>query len=226
MDTYECITGRRSIRKFLQIPVEFDKVALILEAATHAPSAGDLHDYRFIIVTEQEKIKEIADSCSEQYWVAQAPMLIVVCSDTEKCEAHYGLRGQRLYSVQSAAAAIQNILLTAHSLGLGGCWVGSFNESFVSDRLGVPDTVRPQAIIPLGYPDEVPKEKDEAALNAMIFFNEYGNDSKNINMYLRNYSDEIARHMRSTEKKLDVGIGSLSDHAKRLINELKKKMNK
>ena len=147
------IRERRSARKFQNKKISFDKIALLVEAGSKAPSAGNLQDYRFIIVDDKEKIKVLAEHCNEQHWIATAPQLIVVCSDTARTEAYYGLRGQRLYSTQSAAAATQNILLMAKALGLGACWIGSFNEDFVSDEFGIPEKVRPQAIIAIGYPE-------------------------------------------------------------------------
>lgn len=130
MDVFKCIQTRRSVRNYSQKKVEFDKLTLILEAATKAPTSGNLQDYRFIIVNDKQKIRNLATHCNEQYWIAKAPVAIIVCADTEKTELYYGLRGQRLYATQNSAAAVQNILLAAHAQGLGACWIGAFNEEF------------------------------------------------------------------------------------------------
>ena len=223
MEIFDSIFNRRSIRKYLQVPVEFDKVTRVLEAGTKAPTAGNLQDYRFILVTDKLVIKEVAEHCTEQFWIAEAPVLIVVCSDTERAEKYFGLRGQRLYSVQNAAAAIQNMLLAAHALGLGSCWVGSFDENYVSDKLGIPDDVRPQAIITLGYADEKPKDKTEEPLETMIYFNEYGSTVKNWNMYIRNYSEELSKFIEKTEPKIDKRVSGVKEHLRSLLNRTKQR---
>ncbi|GIU69587.1 MAG: NADH dehydrogenase [Candidatus Woesearchaeota archaeon] len=128
METLEAINQRRSIRKYLDKPVEFEKITTIIDSARKAPSAGNLQDWSFIIVTDKNLIKQVASYALEQYWIATAPALIVVCGLPEKHEMYYGLRGKRLYNIQDCAAAIENILLSATDLGLGTCWVGAFEE--------------------------------------------------------------------------------------------------
>ena len=157
MEVFECINTRRSIRNYLDIPVEWDKVGTILEAGRLAPNSGNIQDYNFIVVQDEEKRKTIAEASLRQHWMSKAPVYIVVCADLKKSERFYGVRGNRLYSIQNCAAAIENMLLTANSLGLGACWVGAFDENVVSRVLGIPDYARPQAIITIGYSDEKPK---------------------------------------------------------------------
>lgn len=221
MDPYECISARRSIRKYLQKPVDFNKLALILEAGSKAPSAGNLQDYRFVVITEKDKIRAIADHCTDQFWIAEAPVIIAVCSDTESAESYYGLRGQRLYSVQNSAAAIQNMLLAAHSLGLGTCWIGSFNEDYMSEALKIPDKVRVQSIITLGYADGAPDIKSSRELGDMVFFNVYGNKIRNMNALLKEYSKEISKGMKGASQKMDSGIGILKHKFRELLYKKK-----
>lgn len=226
MDVFECIKTRRSIRKYLQKPVEFDKLTLILEAASKAPSSGNLQDYRFIVVTDKEAINGIAKHCTEQYWISQAPLLIVVCADFEKNKAYYGLRGERLYAVQNAAAATQNLLLAAHGLGLSSCWVGSFDEGYVSDTLGVPENVRPQAILTLGYADEEPREREEEPIETFVYFNSYGNKIENLNMLLREYNKEIEKILKKAEPKVEGAAAKIKGHAKSLFEKAKKSVER
>jgi len=226
MEAFNCIKTRRSIRKYLQKAVEFDKVCLILDAAAKAPSSGNLQDYRFIVITDKNKIRLIADHCSEQYWISEAPLLIIVCSDIERTESYYGLRGQRLYSIQNAAAAIQNILLSAHALGLGACWIGSFDEGFLSSEFGIPEKVRPQAIIPIGYSAENPEEKDKCQLNSIVYFNAYGNKIKNLNALLHEYNKEIERYIKQADPVVDNTIDKIKHKTKHFIKKAKESMNR
>ena len=72
MDIIECIHTRRSVRKFLDIPVEWDKIAQIISAGRAAPSAGNLQNYRFIVVEDEDMRKQIADACLQQQWIGKA----------------------------------------------------------------------------------------------------------------------------------------------------------
>ncbi len=223
MDLFNCIHTRRSIRNYSKRKVDFDKLTLILEAATKAPSSGNLQDYRFIIVNDKNKIRTLAEHCNEQYWIATAPLAIIVCVDTEKTESYYGIRGQRLYSTQNASAATQNILLAAHALGLGACWVGAFNEEFVSDEFGISGKIRPQAIITLGYTEGEPDPKTENDLETMIFFNSYGAKIENMNLLLREYSKELDKYMASGDKEVNKGLKTFKGKLKKIFDQVKEK---
>lgn len=181
MEAYECIRTRRTIRKFTDVPVEWDKIGTILYAGNAAPSAGNLQDWKFVIVTEPETIKGIAEACLKQFWIETAPVVIVVCAVPDRTKQFYGIRGERLYSIQSGAAAAQNMLLAAHSLGLGAAWVGAFDEGMLARTLNIPDFARPQVIIPIGYPDEIAPEPAKLTLENVSFINAYGNRIRDIN---------------------------------------------
>ena len=226
MDAIECISNRRSCRKFLDKALEFDKVMMCIEAGTKAPSAGNIQDYRFILISNRDKIIQIAEHCTEQYWIREAPVLIVVAADTDLSEEFYGLRGQRLYATQNAAAATQNILLTAHALGLGACWVGSFDEGYLQDALNMPDTVRPQAIIALGYAAEEPRPREQKPLRMMVGFNAYGASIKNMNTLLNEYNKEIERIYKEGERKGKKGFEKLKEHAKKFYDKTKQDLKK
>jgi nitroreductase len=91
-------------------------------------------------------------------FIAEAPVVVVVCANYPRSMRVYGERG-RLYAEQDATAAVQNMLLAAHALGLGSVWVGAFVEPEVSKILSLPDHVRPLAILPIGYPAESPRPR-------------------------------------------------------------------
>ncbi|MFH1072210.1 MAG: nitroreductase family protein, partial [Nanoarchaeota archaeon] len=149
-------------------------------------------------------INSLPQYCLEQEFVA-GPVVIIACSNNEIMERHYGIRGSRLYAVQDCAAAIQNMLLAAHALGLGSCWIGSFDEEKMNDLFSIPAHVRAQAIIVLGYPDEIPKQKDLRKLDDVVYFNKYGAKVKDIHLVLRNYADEIAKHTAEAKKVIEKG---------------------
>jgi len=153
----ELMKSRRSIRSFLSKEVEREKLDLILEAFKWAPSAGNLQARCVYVVNSRELKEKLAYAAYNQMFIAEAPIVLVVCADTRKSSMRYGSRGAELYCIQDASAGIQNMLLMAHKLGLGTCWVGAFDEDRVRAIMGLREYLRPVAIIPLGYPAEKPR---------------------------------------------------------------------
>lgn len=208
MDVFECIRNRRSIRKFTEQPVEFSKLAQVMEAGRWAPSAGNIQNWRFILVNDKSTIKRAYEHCLHQKVVYHAQALIIVCSTPEKAERLYGLRGKRLYTVQNCSASVQNMLLAAHGLGLGACWIGAFNEDDISAMFGIPSNARPQAILAIGYPDEEP-ESERKDLASFVHFGKYGMKIKDLHMVLRDYSIQWKKSIDSIEEHGEKGLKKL-----------------
>lgn len=162
----ELIKTRRCIRNFDSAKtVSREQITQILDAAHWAPSAGNVQDWRFVIVQQQAIKEELANAALGQMFIADAPTVIVVVNDLQKIEAVYGNRGKDMYSFQNTAAAIQNMLLVIHSLGLGACWVGAFREKSVAKLLGLKGHQKPVAIIPIGYPTKKPSTTDRESID-------------------------------------------------------------
>src|SRR4030042_595273 len=159
MELQEAIKGRRSIRNFKKQTIPEETITQLIEAASYAPSAGNIQPWQFIIVRKPTVKKKLAESALNQAYVEQAPVVIVVCADEKRSSMGYGTRGRTLYCLQDTAAATQNILLTAYSLRLGTCWIGAFNEDEAREAVNAPEGVRPVAIIPVGIPDRTPKQR-------------------------------------------------------------------
>jgi len=192
MDTLECIATRRSIHKFLDIPVEFEKVGNILDAGRYAPSAGNLQDWKFILITDEKMRNDLAKACVEQYWVATAPIMIVVCTEPEKTKRFYGRSGEK-FSIQNGAAVIQNMLLAAHAQGLGSCWIGAFEDEAVKRLLTIPDDVIVQGIVPLGYPDEKVPMPLRFTLENVTYIESWGNRVKDLAAYMEWYGEHVQK---------------------------------
>jgi nitroreductase len=174
MNVFQCIFKRRSIRKFEKKEIDDKLIGLMLYAATHAPSAGNTQEWEFVVVKDKEQKKKLAIAALHQDFIAQAPVVIVVCADLEKISLRYGKRGESLYFAQDTAAAIQNILLSAHALGLGSCWVGAFDEESVKDILKLPENLRPLAILPIGYAAEEPEMPKRIPFENLTYLDFYG----------------------------------------------------
>ncbi len=174
MEVGEAIEGRRSIRRFQTRRVHKDLIGKILDSARWAPSSGNIQNWQFIVVEDKGKRLQLSEAAAGQSFVAIAPVDIVVCVDNSNMDIFYGKRGVEMYSFQNSAAAIQNMLLTAHSLGLGSCWVGAFEEEAVKRILKIPDEIIPVAIIAIGYPAEKPPAPTRRELKSMVFLEEWG----------------------------------------------------
>ncbi|MBS7608290.1 nitroreductase family protein [Candidatus Bathyarchaeota archaeon] len=173
MDVFEAIRGRRSIRAFRETDVPQETVEKLIEAASWAPSAGNIQPWEFIVVRNPETKRRLAEAALGQSFIEEAPVVIVVCADEERSARGYGTRGKTLYCIQDTAAAIQNIHLAAYALGLGTCWVGAFREEEARKILEIPDGVRPVAIIPVGYPAESPSPRSRRPLKQIIHYEKF-----------------------------------------------------
>jgi len=171
MDVFEAIKGRRSIREFKPGPVKDEDLQKILDAGRLAPSAGNCQPSELVVVKEPSLKRRLSSAALEQTFIADAPVVIVMCANIPRTSRRYGRRGQELYCLQDTAAATQNILLTAYSLGYGTCWVGAFDEGAVADVIQVPSGVRPVAIIPLGRPAENPISPQRRPLKDIVHIN-------------------------------------------------------
>ena len=170
MNVLKAIKGRRSIRAFKSDEVSPEIVDKLLDAATWAPSAGNIQPWEFIVVRKPKIKRKLVEAALDQTFIEEAPVVIVVCANENCSSQRYGIRGKTLYCIQDTAAAIQNIHLTAYSLGLGTCWVGAFREEKAREILKIPQGIRPVAIIPVGYPAEAPSPRDRRHMSQIVHY--------------------------------------------------------
>ncbi len=167
MELDEAIRKRRSIRTYKPQDVPDEVVEKLIEAASLAPSAGNIQPWKFVVARKPEVKKKLAEA-ADQAFIEEAPVVIVVCANEKRAEMGYGARGKTLYCIQDTAAATQNIHLTAYSLGLGTCWVGAFNENQAKKAVNAPEEMRPVAMIPVGYADEAPSQRNRRPLSQIM----------------------------------------------------------
>jgi nitroreductase len=167
MDTLEAIKTRKSVRKFSAQPVEPEKLQAVLEAARLAPSWANMQCWRFVVVEDpavKARISELSyveaffatrgyKMNPAQQALADAPVVIVACAEpTDSGD----LRGQQYYMTDVGIAA-ENLMLAAHTVGLGSVFVGVFDEEQLGDLLDIPKGIRIVGLFPLGYPLEAGK---------------------------------------------------------------------
>ncbi len=173
MDVNRCFVEKRSCKSYLDKPVPIELIGEMLKAGTYAPSAGNLQNWNFIVVRDQQKRHEIATACHKQEWMRGAPVHIVVCDDQKKVTDMFQRKG-KLYATQACAIAGQNIMLKATDLGLHSCWVGSFDEYTIAKILKLPDNSIPEMIITIGYSDQIEQGVDRVPVDRVTFFEEHG----------------------------------------------------
>ena len=160
--------ARFSCRSFHPDPVPRGTVEELLHAAHWAPTAGGLEPWRFVVVTGAATRQALAVAAYGQEFVAQAPVVVVVCAVPDECAARYRERGRLLYCIQDTAAAVENLMLAATARGLGSCWVGAFDERRAAAALALPDGCRPVAMVPVGRPAAAAPQRSRRPLAEVV----------------------------------------------------------
>lgn len=174
MDCIETIMTRRSVRQYKPDPIDEQDLKVILEAGRMAPSAGNLQPCYFVVVKNTEVKAELQQAAFGQEQIGQAPVVVAVCVDPERSAVNYGDIGRNLLCLLDAANAAQNILLAAHALGYGSCWMGGFSGSKVKKILRLPDSFRPVSLIPVGKAAEEPILRPRRPLEEMVVYDTWG----------------------------------------------------
>lgn len=165
------IRKRKMIRKYDQTREIPDKIInKLIDNASRAPSAGHTQVQEFVVIKDPSIKRKLRLASVNQEQVEEAPVLIVVCSNTSRSVGRYGERGKEFYSIIDGAFASMLILLTATNEGLGASFVGAFNDEKVSEILGLPEHVRPIGIIALGYSDEKPARLERIQKDRLIHY--------------------------------------------------------
>ena len=168
MDILDAVGNRRSVRSYKKQDLPHGTVETLLEAARQAPSAGNVQPWEFVVLSTPKTKTDISYAAYGQKSLQEASAVIVVCADEKRAAEAYGARGKTLYCYQDTAAAIQNILLTAVSMGLGTCWIGAFKEDEIRKVINAPSHMRPVALIPVGYPNESPDPRPRRPISEVM----------------------------------------------------------
>lgn len=160
----KAIFERRSIRKYLPHKPEREKILKIIEAGIWAPSGHNNQPWRFVIIWSEEIKERLANLSIYSQMIKKAPVLIGVF--LEKKSMYHQIKDH-----QSAGACLQNMMLAAHSLGLGTCWLGEIlkNEDKVKEILGLPiEEYEMCALLAVGYPNDKSKRTGRNPLSSFI----------------------------------------------------------
>lgn len=178
MDFDKVVEKRHSVRSFKDKKASWKDAMTAIDSALQGPFAGNMNNLKFIIVENAEKIKNIANH-SQQSWISEASLLIVICSDDSSLEKQYEERGT-VYSRQQAGAAINTMLLKLTDLGLGSCWVGAYADEYVKRELDIPSDIQVEGIIPVGYenPSKIRKKPTKHTLERAINWEKWGKNKR------------------------------------------------
>lgn len=165
----ENIMTRTSVRQYLPgKTISSDTIETLLRAAMAAPTAVNRQPWQFIVVDNRESLDSLAKALPHAKMLEHASIAIVPCGDLDKA-----FEGEPSYWIQDVSAATENLLLAAHSLGLGAVWTGVYptkeRVTAVSQQLGLPSNVIPLAVVPVGYPDGEQQPKDKWNPEAVHF---------------------------------------------------------
>lgn len=174
MNIFDAIVGRKNVVRFKKDPVDDKLIGVMLHMATYAHSAGEMEEWNFLVVRDEERKKKLYEAALEHPLLREAPVIIVICANLEQASMKYQKRGEVFYSVQDTAAASMLMAITANALGLGTAWIGSFDEERVKDILFLPDKLRPVAILAVGYPAESEERKERIPFDNLTWLDTYG----------------------------------------------------
>lgn len=159
MDFNKLALERRSIRKFTDQQISDDQIKLLLESAMAAPSARNMQPWEFYVVKSVDKQNEIKNICRNFNF--NSTLSIVVCGNKERAIT----QKSNDFWIQDCSAAIENILLSVTSMGLGAVWCGAYpvleRSNALKNILNANDNIVPMAVIQIGYPAEEKEERTQ-----------------------------------------------------------------
>ncbi len=190
MDVLEAIRNRRSIRQYKSDPVDDQTVNTVLEAAHWAPSWGNTQCWRFVVVHDSKIKSGLAGTLLrvkvDNEWVenaaaksiSQVPVVIVLCAELGKAgfrsDGSPDIDKREWWFMFDVALAMENLVLAAHSLGLGTVIIGGFDAKKAADILEVPPELSVVSMTPLGYPDHKGQVSPRKDLSEVIYKEKYG----------------------------------------------------
>ncbi|HOJ99644.1 MAG TPA: nitroreductase family protein [Termitinemataceae bacterium] len=169
MNLFDAIAQRYSVRSFQDRPVEREKLLSIFSAVRLAPSARNAQEWRFIVVTDPVLREEVAQAGGQPF-LRQCPVIVVACAVTDRRLMRCG---EMAYPID-VAIAIDHLTLAATAMGLGTCWIGSFDPEPVRKTLGIPSEVPVVELVALGYPageGPAPQNKSRLPLEEILWEN-------------------------------------------------------
>ena len=160
-ETIKTMWDRRSIRKYKSDPIPENDLNLILETARRAPTGANRQRWRIIVVRDGDVRKKLAMACSNQSWMADAPVSLCIISHPDEKLVNPGI-------------VLDQAILAATSLGYGTCWIGAFSEDEVKKVLNIPDDWVVVNLTPIGLSADTPRTRERNELSEMFMRDKFG----------------------------------------------------
>jgi len=164
MDFFDVIKKRRCIRDIEKVKIPKEDIIKILECGRLAPSGMNIQPWEFIVIDDEEKIKQLS---KVQTFIIDASVVIGIIVDPNESK----------YYIEDISAAAENIFLAITALGYATCWVeGTLlrQEDFVKKLLNIPKNKNIMIIFPIGKAKRIPQMPQKKELSSIVFYNEYG----------------------------------------------------
>jgi len=168
MTVFEAISKRYSCRQYTDRTIEANKLSRVLEAARLAPSAKNLQDWRFVVVTDKAVRLKVAEAANRQMFLADAAAIIVGCSNNSE-----QMRCGQAVGPIDVAIALEHIALQAVEEGLGTCWIGSFYPEQVREILQIPQDIAIIELMSLGYPADTPVSHRRMDMDKIVCYDKW-----------------------------------------------------
>ena len=165
MDTFEAFRDRISVREYSEKPVEKEKLEKMVDAGRLAPTARGEQPWEFVVVTNKEKLKELADITSDngKFMAGASAAIVIFCKDTK-------------YYLEDGCAAAENVLLAAAAQGVASCWIAGDKKEYagrIVKALNVPENFKLISIVSLGYPKAKPEPHFKRHLKEVIHWEKF-----------------------------------------------------
>jgi len=165
VNTIEVLKTRRSVRQYLNQPVEKEQIETIIDCARLAPTAINIQPWEFIVLTDTKIKKAVAEATDYGKFIQNAPVaIIVICKNVK-------------YFLEDGCSATTNIVNAAHALGLGTCWIAGDKKPYaekILELIKAPKEYRLVSLISLGYPLEtIPDKQTKKPLSEVIHWESF-----------------------------------------------------
>jgi len=186
--TLKTIFERRSVRKFKSKKISLEAIKTIVRAGQRAPTACRMETYSFILISDNEKRKQIIQKTVShgptREFMEEAPIWILICTDfarqikfleIQNIKNDFNETSKFMLGIIDAALAAENMVLAAESIGLGSCFVGSIwtAPKLLAEILSLPKNVLPLVLLCIGHPNENPSPRPRWPLKVILHENEY-----------------------------------------------------
>ena len=168
MNVSQAIRKRYSCRAYQEKPIEKEKLDELLESARLAPSAKNLQDWRFVVVTDKEIKSQVARATNRPQVFEKAGAIIAACSNSDEV-----MRCGQAIGPIDVSIALEHIALQATELGLGTCWIGSFETEKVRSILGIPADINIIELMTVGYPADKPKTPNREPMKKIVCYDKW-----------------------------------------------------